>query len=175
MISNGRHWRNLKAAKNDCVTTEVSKSCISGRKKPSKKLALKFARSVNSAYLCTAFGKGDSLAQLVEHIPFKDGVLGSSPRRITWYKQHKMKIHTFSSVYLFYFQLFAYMFMAATRLLCGIASSHIPWHTFIGNSYKKVKDPKIIASMSGHIKGSKAFARYRQIDDEIKQSVIELI
>lgn len=29
--------------------------------------------------------------------------------------------------------------------------------------------------MSGHIKGSKAFARYRQIDDEIKQSVIELI
>ena len=26
---------------------------------------------------------GDSLAQLVEHIPFKDGVLGSNPRRIT--------------------------------------------------------------------------------------------
>ena len=25
----------------------------------------------------------DSLAQLVEHIPFKDGVLGSNPRRIT--------------------------------------------------------------------------------------------
>lgn len=29
--------------------------------------------------------------------------------------------------------------------------------------------------MGGHIEGSKAFARYRQIDDEIKQSVIELI
>ncbi len=27
--------------------------------------------------------EGDSLAQLVEHIPFKDGVLGSNPRRIT--------------------------------------------------------------------------------------------
>ena len=26
----------------------------------------------------------DSLAQQVEHIPFKDGVLGSSPKRITW-------------------------------------------------------------------------------------------
>ena len=26
---------------------------------------------------------GDSLAQQVEHIPFKDGVLGSNPRRIT--------------------------------------------------------------------------------------------
>ena len=25
----------------------------------------------------------DSLAQQVEHIPFKDGVLGSSPKRIT--------------------------------------------------------------------------------------------
>ena len=25
----------------------------------------------------------DSLAQLVEHIPFKDGVLGSSPKRVT--------------------------------------------------------------------------------------------
>ena len=25
----------------------------------------------------------DSLAQQVEHIPFKDGVLGSNPRRIT--------------------------------------------------------------------------------------------
>ena len=27
---------------------------------------------------------GDSLAQQVEHIPFKDGVLGSNPRRITY-------------------------------------------------------------------------------------------
>lgn len=67
------------------------------------------------------------------------------------------------------------MFLAATRLLCYIASLHIARRTFIGNLYKKVKDPNIIASMSGHIEGSKAFARYRQIDDEIKQSVIELI
>ena len=29
------------------------------------------------------FAPLDSLAQQVEHIPFKDGVLGSSPRRIT--------------------------------------------------------------------------------------------
>ena len=29
------------------------------------------------------FLKNDSLAQQVEHIPFKDGVLGSNPRRIT--------------------------------------------------------------------------------------------
>ena len=31
----------------------------------------------------------DSLAQQVEHIPFKDGVLGSNPRRIT---ENKRKI-----------------------------------------------------------------------------------
>ena len=29
------------------------------------------------------FFEHDSLAQQVEHIPFKDGVLGSNPRRIT--------------------------------------------------------------------------------------------
>ena len=61
------------------------------------------------------------------------------------------------------------------RRLCDIASSHMARRTFIGNLYKKVKDPNIIASMSGHIEGSKAFARYRQIDDDIKQSVIDLI
>lgn len=59
--------------------------------------------------------------------------------------------------------------------LCDIASSHMARRTFIGNLYKKVKDPNIIASMSGHIEGSKAFARYRYIDDDIKQSVIDLI
>ena len=38
-------------------------------------------------YLCTRITKicsqVDLLAQLVEHIPFKDGVLGSSPKQIT--------------------------------------------------------------------------------------------
>ena len=36
-------------------------------------------------YLCTRFSfeEHDSLAQQVEHIPFKDGVVGSSPTRIT--------------------------------------------------------------------------------------------
>ena len=33
--------------------------------------------------------QNDSLAQQVEHIPFKDGVLGSNPRRIT---ENKRKI-----------------------------------------------------------------------------------
>ena len=39
-------------------------------------------------YLCSAFEKqrnhkDDSVAQQVEHIPFKDGVLGSSPSWVT--------------------------------------------------------------------------------------------
>ena len=56
-----------------------------------------------------------------------------------------------------------------------IASSHLARRTFIGNLYKRVKDPNLIGSMSGHSEGSKAFARYRDIDDEIKQSVVALI
>ncbi len=40
-------------------------------------------------YLCSAFEKqrklkDDSVAQQVEHIPFKDGVLGSSPSWVTF-------------------------------------------------------------------------------------------
>lgn len=56
-----------------------------------------------------------------------------------------------------------------------IASSHMARRTFVGNMYKKVKDPNLIASMSGHVDGSRAFARYRAIDDEMKQELVDLI
>lgn len=56
-----------------------------------------------------------------------------------------------------------------------IASSHMARRTFIGNLYKKVKDPNLIGSMSGHAEGSKAFARYRMIDKDIKTDAIKLI
>lgn len=56
-----------------------------------------------------------------------------------------------------------------------VASSHIARRTFIGNLYAKVKDPNLIGSMSGHVEGSKAFARYRNIDDEIKTDLINSI
>lgn len=56
-----------------------------------------------------------------------------------------------------------------------IASSHMARRTFIGNLYKKVKDPNLIASMSGHVEGSSAFSRYRTIDDDIKRETISLI
>ncbi|NCC98323.1 MAG: recombinase [Bacteroidia bacterium] len=61
------------------------------------------------------------------------------------------------------------------RKLCEIASSHMARRTFIGNLYKQVQDPNLIGSMSGHVEGSRAFARYRQIDDDIKKNIISLL
>lgn len=60
------------------------------------------------------------------------------------------------------------------RPLYEIASSHLARRTFVGNLYKKIKDPNLIGSMSGHKDGSRAFARYREIDDEIKAEVVKL-
>jgi integrase len=56
-----------------------------------------------------------------------------------------------------------------------VASSHLARRTFIANLYNKVKDPNLIGSMSGHAEGSKAFARYRAIDDDIKKEVLRMI
>lgn len=53
-----------------------------------------------------------------------------------------------------------------------IASSHIARKTFVGIAYKETKDPSIIASMSGHVEGSKAFGRYRSIDTADQREVI---
>ena len=61
------------------------------------------------------------------------------------------------------------------RPINEIASSHLARRTFIGNLYKKVQDPNLIGSMSGHVQGSKAFVRYRAIDDETKRDVINLL
>lgn len=59
--------------------------------------------------------------------------------------------------------------------LCEVVSTHMARRTFIGLLYKQVKDPNLIASMSGHAPNSMAFARYRAIDDEIKNEVINLL
>ena len=58
------------------------------------------------------------------------------------------------------------------RPLYEIASSHMARRTFIGNIYKRVKDPNMVGALSGHKEGSKAFARYRTIDDEMKKEMI---
>lgn len=61
------------------------------------------------------------------------------------------------------------------RPLNEIASSHMARRTFIGNLYKQVKDPNLIGPLSGHKEGSKAFARYRDIDDEIKSELVDML
>jgi hypothetical protein len=44
----------------------------------------------------------DSLAQQVEHIPFKDGVLGSNPKRITFTIDNRLITNVLQSVFSFY-------------------------------------------------------------------------
>ena len=56
-----------------------------------------------------------------------------------------------------------------------LASSHLARRTFIGNLYKKVQDPNLIGKLSGHKEGSKAFLRYRAIDDEMKQNLVNML
>ena len=56
-----------------------------------------------------------------------------------------------------------------------VASSHLARRTFIGNIYKKVKDPNLVSALSGHKEGSKAFRRYRDIDEEMKKDLVKLL
>lgn len=56
-----------------------------------------------------------------------------------------------------------------------IASSHIARRTFVGNAYFKVSDPNIICKMSGHVEGSRAFTRYRKIEDSTLIDIINQI
>lgn len=61
------------------------------------------------------------------------------------------------------------------RPINEVASSHMARRCFVGNLYKKLQDPNIIASMSGHAQGSRAFARYREIDKDVKKNAVSLI
>ena len=59
--------------------------------------------------------------------------------------------------------------------LYEVASSHTARKTFVGNLYRQVPDPNLIASMSGHVEGSRAFSRYRTIDDDMKRRLVDMI
>lgn len=61
------------------------------------------------------------------------------------------------------------------RPICDVASSHLARRCFIGNLYKKVKDPNLIGKLSGHTEGSRAFARYREIDEDIRKELVTLL
>ncbi|MBB4037662.1 hypothetical protein GGR21_003583 [Dysgonomonas hofstadii] len=64
---------------------------------------------------------------------------------------------------------------AEIKPLYSIASSHLARRTFVGNLYKQVKDPNLVGSLSGHKEGSKAFARYRDIDEDMKKDLVKLL
>ena len=64
---------------------------------------------------------------------------------------------------------------AETRPINDVASSHLARRCFVGNLYKQVKDPNLVGSLSGHKEGSKAFARYREIDENMKIDLVNLL
>lgn len=61
------------------------------------------------------------------------------------------------------------------RPLNEVASSHLARRCFIGNLYKQVKDPNLIGKLSGHTEGSKAFARYRDIDEDMRKELVTML
>jgi site-specific recombinase XerD len=61
------------------------------------------------------------------------------------------------------------------RPLNEIASSHLARRCFVGNLYKQVKDPNLVGALSGHKEGSKAFVRYRGIDEEMKNELVKML
>jgi len=56
-----------------------------------------------------------------------------------------------------------------------VASSHMSRSSFIDNIYKKDKDPNLVGALSGHKEGSKAFNRYREIDEEMKKELVSML
>ena len=50
------------------------------------------------------------------------------------------------------------------RPINEVVSSHLARRCFVGNLYKQVKDPNLVGALSGHKEGSRAFARYREIE-----------
>lgn len=64
---------------------------------------------------------------------------------------------------------------SVSRPIYEVASSHMARRTFIGNVYKKFKDQNMVSALTGHKPGSTAFVRYREIDDEMKQEMVDAI
>jgi integrase len=56
-----------------------------------------------------------------------------------------------------------------------VASSHLARRCFVGNAYKVMKDQNLVAELSGHKQNSKAFARYREVDREMRNEVVSMI
>lgn len=59
--------------------------------------------------------------------------------------------------------------------IADIASSHMARRTFVGSAYAQTPDPALVALMSGHVEGSKAFSRYVRRDIPMLKSIIDKI
>lgn len=59
--------------------------------------------------------------------------------------------------------------------LSDIVSSHMARRTFMANTYKRVKDKTMVASLTGHSPNSRAFNRYVEVDDDMKREMVKLI
>lgn len=57
--------------------------------------------------------------------------------------------------------------------LWEIASSHIARRTFMAHIFKETGSERITSSFTGHAEGSRAFARYTDVDDEMKLNVLK--
>lgn len=61
------------------------------------------------------------------------------------------------------------------RPICDVASSHLARRTFVGNLYKQTKDLNLVCALSGHTAGSKAVARYYNVDEEMSQNLATML
>ena len=59
--------------------------------------------------------------------------------------------------------------------ICDVASSHMARKTFCGTMFNEGVDSSIICAMSGHTDGSKAFARYHNVDMSLMRTAINRI
>ena len=61
------------------------------------------------------------------------------------------------------------------RVISDILSSHSARRAFSGNIYDKIQDPNLICPLTGHKEDSKAFNRYRKIDEDTNRKTVSLL
>lgn len=64
---------------------------------------------------------------------------------------------------------------AVERPIYLVVTTHTARKTFIANLYRLVKDPNLIASMTGHALNSRAFRRYRAIEEDLKMELVTMM
>lgn len=61
------------------------------------------------------------------------------------------------------------------RPLYEIASSHLARRTLTNILYKKYKDQSLVSAITGHAPNSSAFARYRDIDEDMRREMVSVL